>query len=53
MTYFPPGWQCLQELARKATTPDELNRIVNEMNKLLREYERSENSTVEPIHRAF
>jgi hypothetical protein len=39
MIDWPPGWLALQELARNARTSDELNRIIDEMNELLREYE--------------
>jgi hypothetical protein len=38
----PPGWDALQELARNAKTPEELNRIIDQMNALLRECEQRE-----------
>jgi hypothetical protein len=35
----PPGWLTLQARAQRATTAKELSRIIDEMNKLLTEYE--------------
>ena len=36
---IPPGWIKLQERARQSKDADELSRIIDEMNKLLDEYE--------------
>jgi len=37
----PPGWHALQERAKRAENADELARIIDEMNRLLREYEKA------------
>jgi len=36
----PPGWAALQEAARRAKDPAELARIIDQMNKLLTDYEK-------------
>jgi len=36
---IPPGWVTLQKMAKSAKDPEELCRIINQMNKLLDEYE--------------
>ncbi|MGC2448416.1 MAG: hypothetical protein WA477_12290 [Candidatus Sulfotelmatobacter sp.] len=37
----PPGWIALQERAKQAKDPRELAAIIDEMNKLLTEYEKA------------
>jgi hypothetical protein len=37
----PPGWTVLQEKAKQAKGPRELAAIIEEMNKLLGEYEKA------------
>jgi len=37
----PPGWTSLQERARRTKDPEELAHIIDEMNQLLAEYEKS------------
>jgi hypothetical protein len=37
----PSGWNLLQERARRAENPEELATIIDEMNRLLAEYEKS------------
>ena len=36
---IPPGWAALQESAKRSKDSEELSRIIDEMNKLLDEYE--------------
>jgi hypothetical protein len=37
----PPGWIALQERAKQVKDPQELVRLIEEMNQLLAEYERA------------
>jgi hypothetical protein len=37
----PPGWTALQERAKQVKDPRELAAIIDEMNKLLAEYEKA------------
>ena len=37
----PPGWIDLQERAKRAKNPEELAAIIEQMNKLLSEYEKA------------
>jgi len=49
----PPGWLTLQLSAQRAKTAEELSRIVDEMNRLLTEYERRAQGDRIPQRRAW
>ncbi|MGA9528112.1 MAG: hypothetical protein WBS24_08355 [Terriglobales bacterium] len=43
----PPGWADLQERARRTKDPTELAKIIDEMNALLTEYEKTSGDGLE------